>query len=255
MEGIIQNIVGTDIVFTSDYFVDTGFGSDSSWIFSFGGGPTGAAGPQGPQGTGINVVGSVATEGLLPSSGNTVNDGYIVQDVGDLFVWNGTSWINAGQIVGPEGPTGPTGPAVTGPTGPTGAASTLLGPTGPTGPSVTGPAGPTGATGPAVYELVGPQYTESTTLSQSDVASLVKMNSSLGTTLTIPLDGASGYTFPTGTQILMTQLGNGQVTVAGAAGVTLVSEGSRFITKAQNAIASLIKLGPNTWLLSGNLQS
>jgi hypothetical protein len=53
----------------------------------------------------------------------------------------------------------------------------------------------------------------------------------------------------------MTQLGNGQVTVAGAAGVTLVSEGARFITKAQYAIASLIKLGPNTWLLSGNLQS
>jgi hypothetical protein len=45
-------------------------------------------------------------------------------------VWNGVSFDDAGQIVGPIGPTGPTGP--------TGAASNVTGPTGPTGANGSG---------------------------------------------------------------------------------------------------------------------
>jgi cobalamin biosynthesis protein CbiD len=71
--------------------------------------------------------------------------------------------------------------------------------------------------------------------------------------LTIPPDGTGGYTFPVGTQIVVVQLGTGQVTISGSTGVSVVSEGGRNITKAQYAIASLIKLGNNSWLLSGNL--
>jgi hypothetical protein len=254
VEGVVTAASGFSLTLTSDYFNGTG-NSYSSWLFSVGSGATGPVGPQGEQGTGINIVGSASTEANLPSSGNQPNDGYIVEDVGNLFVWNGSSWVDAGQIVGPTGPTGTTGPSVTGPTGPTGADSTVPGPTGATGPSVTGPTGVAGPTGPAVYELVGPQYTQSTALSQSDVAKLVKINSSLSTTLTVPADGANGYTFPTGTQILLTQIGTGQVSVVGSIGVLVVSEGARFTTKAQYAIASLIKLGGNSWLLSGNLQS
>jgi hypothetical protein len=101
-------------------------------------GPTGPAvtGPTGPQGVSITMKAGVASVGLLPTAGNSVNDGRSVEADGDLYVWNGTSWSNVGQIVGP---TGPTGPEVTGPTGPTGAPSNVTGPTGSTG--ATGPKG------------------------------------------------------------------------------------------------------------------
>ena len=70
-------------------------------------GPTGSTGPTGPQGTNIVFKGSVATVGLLPSTGNTVNDAYIVDADGDLYVWStGLTWQNIGQIVGPTGPSG-----------------------------------------------------------------------------------------------------------------------------------------------------
>lgn len=117
-------------------------------------GPTGTAstvagptGPQGPQGTSITMRGEVATTGNLPS-GAAVNDAYIVTADGDLYVWNGSTWNNVGQIVGPQGPTGPQGSAstVAGPTGATGPSGS--GPTGPTGIGASGPTGPTGAVGP-----------------------------------------------------------------------------------------------------------
>jgi hypothetical protein len=129
---------------------------------------TGPTGPTGPQGTSINLKGSVATPTDLPATGNNVNDAYIVDSNGDLYIWNGTAWYNVGEIVGPTGATGPTGPTgaastvtgPTGPTGPTGAASTVTGPTGPTGPTgaastITGPTGPTGPTG-AASTVTGP---------------------------------------------------------------------------------------------------
>jgi collagen type VII alpha len=81
-------------------------------------GPTGEAGPTGAQGVNINFVGSVADTGSLPASGNDVNDAYIVDADGNLWVWNGSSWSDAGQIVGPQGATG--GAGATGVTGPTG---------------------------------------------------------------------------------------------------------------------------------------
>ena len=46
----------------------------------------------------------------LPTTGNTVGDGYIVS--GDLYVWNGTSWIDAGKIQGPQGNTGSAAPFI-----------------------------------------------------------------------------------------------------------------------------------------------
>jgi len=123
-------------------------------------GPTGATGATGPQGTSITFKGSVATTTLLPMGSNLVNDAYIVDADGDLYVWNGAAWQSVGQIVGPQGDTGPTGP-----TGATGADSTVVGPTGPTGATglqgITGPTGAdstvTGPTGPSgVISVTGP---------------------------------------------------------------------------------------------------
>ena len=123
-------------------------------------GPIGPQGPQGPQGIGVTLKGGVPLIANLPSTGNSLNDAYIVDADGDLYVWNGSSWYSAGQIVGPQGPQGPQG--LQGPKGDTGDASTVAGPTGPTGPqglqgpkgdtgdasTVAGPTGPTGLTGP-----------------------------------------------------------------------------------------------------------
>lgn len=114
-------------------------------------GPQGPQGNQGPAGIGINLKGWVATPAALPT-GAAVNDAYTSADDGHLYVWNGTSWTNAGKIQGPEGPQGATGPQ--GPQGPQGVAGPqgVKGDTGDTGPTgatgATGPQGPQGLTGP-----------------------------------------------------------------------------------------------------------
>lgn len=256
MEGLITIVVGTAITLAVDKFSGDG-NTYSSWNLVLGAGEVGPTGPTGPQGTSINVKGSVATVGALPLTGNQPNDAWIVTSNGSLYVWNGSTWSNAGQIVGPTGPTGSQG--IQGPTGTTGSQGIqgIQGTTGPTGAQgeggPTGPQGVTGPTGPAFFNLTGAQYLTSVTLGSADKATLIRVNSSAPTTITIPLDGDGGYTFDIGSQVVLVQLGTGQVTVAGATGVSVLTEGSRVTTKARYAVASLIKLSANTWLLSGNL--
>ncbi len=52
-------------------------------------------------GQGVVVKGQLDSTDLLPSSGNEIGDAYIID--GDLWVWNGTQWVNAGKAQGPEG--------------------------------------------------------------------------------------------------------------------------------------------------------
>ena len=104
-------------------------------------GPVGPEGPQGAAGVGINMKGSVPTVGDLPT-GAARGDAYIVTTTGDLWVWDGTVWVNAGPIQGPVGPQGPQG--TQGPKGDTGAQG-VAGPQGPQG--VKGDVGPAGADG------------------------------------------------------------------------------------------------------------
>ena len=68
-------------------------------------GPTGA---EGPQGTSLTVVGSVAEVANLPASA-TVNDAYVVDSTGGLYVWDGSAWNALGLVQGPTGPTGSIG--------------------------------------------------------------------------------------------------------------------------------------------------
>tara|TARA_B110000114_G_scaffold42608_1_gene44957 strand:+ start:1652 stop:5248 length:3597 start_codon:yes stop_codon:yes gene_type:complete len=58
----------------------------------------------GNDGTSVNILGSVDSESELPATGNSSGDGYLINGV--LWVWNGTSWENAGNIQGPAGPAG-----------------------------------------------------------------------------------------------------------------------------------------------------
>jgi hypothetical protein len=77
------------------------------------------------------------------------------------------------------------------------------------------------------------------------------MNSSTNATVTVPAD--ADMTSSEGTQIVLTQLNTGDISITGAAGVTIYSEGNKYTLRGRYAVASLIKLSANTWLLSGNL--
>lgn len=128
-------------------------------------GPAGPQGPAGQDGTGISLLGTVATVGDLPTMNNDNGDLYIVSATGDGYAWDGTMFVNVGPIQGPAGPQGPQGTAgsdgvdgAQGPVGPEGPAGPQgdQGPAGPQGPQgEEGPAGPTGAQGPAGQDGTG----------------------------------------------------------------------------------------------------
>ncbi len=63
-------------------------------------------GEKGEDGTSVNIQGHLDDTSLLPLSGNTEGDGYIID--GNLWVWDGDSWENAGPIQGPPGVDGRT---------------------------------------------------------------------------------------------------------------------------------------------------
>jgi hypothetical protein len=124
MEGIIASVAPSpDNAISITIDKASGVGNTyASWNLVLGAGEVGPVGPAGPQGTSITFKGSVATFGNLPTTGRLVNDAWIVDADGDLYVWNGTTWTNAGQIVGPQGPQGIQGiQGIQGPVGPTGA--------------------------------------------------------------------------------------------------------------------------------------
>jgi hypothetical protein len=110
-------------------------------------GPQGPVGPVGPQGTSINVKASVATVALLPATGNSANDARIVDADGDLYIWGGSSWTSAGQIVGPQGPQGIQGiqgiQGLTGATGPSGGITLAVTNSGSGSYTINGSANPT----------------------------------------------------------------------------------------------------------------
>jgi hypothetical protein len=93
--------------------------------------------------------------------------------------------------------------------------------------------------------------TDTYTLVLADAHKLVTCNKATGFTVTIPPN--SSVAFETGDQVNLMQLGAGQVTVAAGAGVTLRSAGSLVKTSAQYAVATLVKIASDEWVLLGNL--
>lgn len=76
-------------------------------------GPQGERGERGPQGEGIHILGVVGSIAELPTSGQ-IGDAYLVGDI--LYIYNGTSFTNAGPVRGPQGVPGV--PGERGPEGP-----------------------------------------------------------------------------------------------------------------------------------------
>lgn len=103
---------------------------------------------------------------------------------------------------------------------------------------------------PANREILINAVTTNYTLVLSDNNQMVEVDSASPVTITIPTNTTA---FPIGTQILISQYGAGQVTIAGAVGVTLRSSGGKTKTAAQYAICTLIKRTANIWYLAGDL--
>ena len=90
-------------------------------------------------------------------------------------------------------------------------------------------------------------YTLSTLNHRDD---LIEMGSSSALTLTIPLNSSIAY--PVGTSFDVLQTGTGQVTIAGAAGVT-VNATPGLKLRTQWSSATVFKRAENTWVVYGDL--
>jgi hypothetical protein len=89
---------------------------------------------------------------------------------------------------------------------------------------------------------------ELTATSERD--SLIEVNSGSATTITIPTN--SSVAFPVGTTLDILQTGSGQVTIAGAGGVT-VNATPGFKLRTQWSSATLFKRAENSWVAFGDL--
>jgi hypothetical protein len=89
-------------------------------------------------------------------------------------------------------------------------------------------------------------YTLSATTERDTI---VEVNSSSATTLTIPTDAT--LDFPVGTTLDVIQTGTGQVTIAGEVGVT-VNATPGLKLRAQWSSVTLLKRGANNWLVFGD---
>ena len=68
-------------------------------------GPVGDTGDTGPAGPGFSYQGTVATVAALPIP-STQGFGFKVIATGDLYIYSGTAWVNAGPLQGPKGDPG-----------------------------------------------------------------------------------------------------------------------------------------------------
>jgi hypothetical protein len=95
------------------------------------------------------------------------------------------------------------------------------------------------------------QKTASYTLSAlTERDSMIEVNSSSATTVTIPLNSAVAY--PVGTSIDVLQTGSGQVTIGATGGVT-INATPGFKLRTQWSSATLFKRATDTWVIFGDL--
>ncbi len=85
----------------------------------------------------------------------------------------------------------------------------------------------------------------------TDNGRLVTLSNAAAITLTVPLNAT--VAFATGAVINIQQIGAGQVTVAGAAGVTVTGTGTKLRT--QYSAAALVKTGTDSWTMIGDLSA
>ena len=96
-----------------------------------------------------------------------------------------------------------------------------------------------------------PQSGTTYTLVLADASNkIVELSNTSAITVTVPLNSSVAY--PIGSQIMLIQTNTGQVTVAGAGGVT-INANPGLKLRAQWSSATLIKRAENTWVLVGDI--
>lgn len=82
-----------------------------------------------------------------------------------------------------------------------------------------------------------------------DANNIITLSNTASITLTIPLNSSVAY--PVGTELELIQLNTGQVTVVGAAGVTLnATPGTKL--RARYSGCGLIQVAANSWVMVGD---
>jgi hypothetical protein len=94
--------------------------------------------------------------------------------------------------------------------------------------------------------------TSSYTLRLIDANSMVEMNSTSSTIITVPPN--SEVLFPIGSEISISRYGTGSVQIVGGSGVTILSDPGQFL-RARYSLATLLKRGTNEWYLLGDLST
>jgi len=103
---------------------------------------------------------------------------------------------------------------------------------------------------PSLTEINAQTSAYTTVLTDRD--KLVEVSSATGVTVTIPTNASVAY--PVGTSIDILQTGAGQVTIAGAAGVTVNSTPGLKL-RTQWSSATMFKRAENTWVVFGDLSA
>lgn len=98
----------------------------------------------------------------------------------------------------------------------------------------------------AGFSAVNAQSGTTYTLQQSDAGKALSFSSGSAVTLTVPSGLGAGF------QCVIVQAGAGQVTASAGAGVT-VNPGTVSKTAAQYAVATLIAIAADTFVLAGNV--
>lgn len=99
--------------------------------------------------------------------------------------------------------------------------------------------------------LTSSTRTGSYSLAAADVRVEQVYNSASGGTFTVPTDASQSIAV--GESIPLRQFGAGQLTIAGAGGVTVNSRGGALKLAGQHAVAELRKTGANAWVLAGDV--
>lgn len=108
-----QGPAGADGKSAYQIAVSNGFvGTETAWLASLKGekGDPGEQGPAGADGKSVNIKGNVASSSDLSSlTGIIDGDAYLAQDTGHLHVYTNGSFIDVGEIRGPQGEKGEKG--------------------------------------------------------------------------------------------------------------------------------------------------
>jgi hypothetical protein len=97
---------------------------------------------------------------------------------------------------------------------------------------------------------VATEITDTYTLVLADAQKVVPFSKATGFTVTVPAN--SSVAFEIGDQVNLLQTGVGQITVGYSSPVVVRSEGTKLKLKGQYAMATLVKIGTDEWVLLGN---